>query len=177
MAVMKEFRTPADFWSGMVEPDFEDLLSNPADLRAAFHAAISLFHMHDWVWKSDEARVRAIFNVRKAKAEAADFADALESQYPDFGRVRGVANAAKHLELRPSSVRPVTNAPRHAANTFVQVMGGGGGYGVAGAYGKGEWGYASAPRVVLEGSTDIPFSDVAKAVYQMWETLGAAHGW
>ena len=49
MALLKEFRTPADFWFGMVEPDFADCEANKADLRAAFHAAISLFHMHDWV--------------------------------------------------------------------------------------------------------------------------------
>ena len=48
MALMKQFKTPADFWSGMVEPDFADCEANKADLRAAFHAAISLFHMHDW---------------------------------------------------------------------------------------------------------------------------------
>jgi hypothetical protein len=45
----------------MVEPDYLDCMKNPADLRAAFRAAISLFHMHDWVWKTHEAVVRAIF--------------------------------------------------------------------------------------------------------------------
>ena len=61
MPVVKEFRTAAEFWSGMVEPDYLDCLSKPDDLRAVFHAAVSLFHMHDWVWKTHEATVRAAF--------------------------------------------------------------------------------------------------------------------
>jgi hypothetical protein len=47
MAVVKKFRTPTDYWSGMAEPDYHDRIDNPADLRAAFHSAISLFHMQD----------------------------------------------------------------------------------------------------------------------------------
>jgi hypothetical protein len=43
MARIREFRTPADFWLGMVEPDFADCQANKADLRAALHTAISLF--------------------------------------------------------------------------------------------------------------------------------------
>lgn len=48
-----------------------------------------------------------------------DFADALEQRNADFGRIRGIAHAAKHLKLR--KVRPVPNAPSHAANTAIQT--------------------------------------------------------
>ena len=184
MAVVKEFRTAADYWSGMVEPDYLDCMNNPADLRAAFHAAISLFHMHDWVWKTHEAAVQAIFTFTDkigATIKVHDntsFANALEQQYSDFGRVRGIANAAKHLELKSNNIRPVANAPSHAANTSVQITGGGTGYNVGpGGYGVGAWSYAHGPRVVLAGPTDMEFSDVAKAVFEMWQQLRAAHGW
>ena len=183
MAVVREFRSAADFWSGMVEPDYQECLNSPADLRAAFHAAISLFHMRDWVWKTDEAAVRAAgFTFTDAAGttikvhDARSFAKALEQQCADFGRVHGIANAAKHLEIR--DIRPVANAPNHAANTAVKIEGGGSGYNVGpGGYGVGGGSYASRPRVVLAGSTDMDFSDVAKAVYDMWCNLRAAHGW
>src|SRR5258706_8334602 len=129
MALMKEFRKPGDFWSGMVEPDFTECAANKADLRAAFHAAISLFHMHDWVWKTHEQSLRASFTytdgTRKKVAvhDARSFANSLEQQFPDFGRIRSIANAAKHLEVK--DVRPVDNAASHAANTAVQVPGAG----------------------------------------------------
>ncbi len=184
MSVVKEFRTAADFWSGMVEPDYRDCLNDPADLRAAFHAAISLFHMHDWVWETDQSTVRANFNFTESgltnvPKKSTDFANALERQYPDFGLVRGIANAAKHLELKPpkKNLKLVHNAPRHATNTSVQIEGGWAGWNEGpGGYGEGNWGYAGRPRVVLKGSPDIEFSDIAKSVYQMWQTLRAKHG-
>src|SRR5258708_16629232 len=123
MALMREFRTPADFWSGMVEPDFADCQANKADLRAAFHAATSLFHMHDWIWKTHEGMVRTLFTYtdwrRKTHHvfDASSFANALEQQSPDFGRIRSIANAAKHLSL--NDIRPVASAARHATDTAV----------------------------------------------------------
>jgi hypothetical protein len=176
VAVVKEFRTAADFWSGMLEPDYADCIANCADLRAAFHAAISLFHMHDWVWRTHESAVRAAFtftdgNGRETNVhDAASFANSLEQQCEDFGRIRSIANAAKHLALR--DIRPVPNAASHAANTAVQTTGyGQGGYGM-GPYGGG-------PRVMLAGphGNDMEFSDVAKGVYDMWSKHRTAHGW
>lgn len=174
MAVILEFRTPADFWSGMVEPDYKDARSNPADLRAAFHAAISLFHMHDWIWRTYEASVGTSFTFRNSAGSAAavrdagTFANSLEQQCEDFGRIRSIANAAKHLQLR--DIRPVPNAASHAANTAVHIPGGAsGGYG-AGAIGYNRAGsYVGRPRVVLEGPSgqDMEFSHVAKVVYDM----------
>jgi hypothetical protein len=176
MAVVKEFRTAADYWSGMAEPDYHDSVDNPADLRAAFHSAISLFHMHDWVWKTHEAAVRAAFAFKDRTGamvnvyDAPTFANALEQQCEDFGRVRGIANAAKHLQL--SNVRQVPNAPSHAANTAVQTTGWG-----EGGFGRGP--YGGGPRVMLAGpnGNDMEFSDVAKGVYEMWSKLRTAHGW
>jgi hypothetical protein len=185
MALLKEFRTPADFWFGMVEPDFADCEANKADLRAAFHAAISLFHMHDWVWKTHRDAIKAIFTYRgrdrkkHAVHDAGSFANALEQQCPDFGRIRGIANAAKHLELRPADIRPVDNAAHHATDTAVQVPGAGlGGYGVGGyGYGTPGLSYAGYPRVMLAGPNDMEFFKVAEAVRNMWVALNGKHGW
>jgi hypothetical protein len=166
----------------MVEPDFADCLRNPADLRAAFHAASSLFHMHDWVWKTHEIAIRGSFtftdtNGRPTKVhDNRSFANALEQHCEDFGRIRGIANAAKHLEI---NVRPIPNAPSHAAQTSVKVMPAPGGYGV-GAMGYSVSGsYGGGPRVVLAGpnSTDMAFSHIARTVYDMWTALRAKHGW
>jgi hypothetical protein len=184
MTLMKEFRTPADFWFGMVEPDFADCEANKADLRAAFHAAISLYHMHDWVWKARADEVKLLFTYssgdRKMRAVhgARSFANALEQQYPDFGRIRSIANAAKHLEL--TEIRPVENAASHASNTAVQVPGAGlGGYGIGAGYGTPGLSYAGLPRVMLAGpnGNDIEFFHLAKTVRDMWTGLRASHGW
>ena len=94
---------------------------------------------------------------------------------PEFGRVRGIANAAKHLALR--DIRPVPNAPSCAADTAIST-GGAGGYGVAsGGYGVGALAYAGPPHVVLLGPPDMKFSEIAKAVYTMWGKFRSDHGW
>ena len=56
MTVTNQFVTAGDFWTGMLEPDYQEHLRNPESLRAALHAAISLFHMSDWVFHTHESQ-------------------------------------------------------------------------------------------------------------------------
>jgi hypothetical protein len=171
---MLEFRTAADFWSGMVEPDFAECLSNPADLRAAFHAASFLFHMHDWVWQTHKAAVQASYSIRANigdKEGAIAFANALGKQCPSFARIRDIANAAKHLKIG--------NPPKHAVDTSVRTIPALGGYGVGTIhYGVSGY-YGGGQRVVFAGpaEADIPFLQIARTVYGMWTALRAKRGW
>ena len=176
MGTVQQFTTSAEFWSEMVAPDFDEYLANTGDLRVALHLAISLFHMADWVYHSHETAVKASFtfmdknnNVQTITCSD-NFANALEQLCEDFGRIRGIANSAKHLKLRQSSVRSVQNAPSHAANTYVETTG----YGVGG-YGVG--GYGGTPHVILEGAIDMEFSQIAQAVFDMWVSLKSSYGW
>ena len=176
MAQVEQFKTASDFWSKMVIPDYQQYRDESADLRSALHAAISLFHMADWVFHTHEVAVKAAFNFTDKNgtvwpvSSEKEFANSLEQTCDDFGRIRGIANAAKHLKLMPSGIRPVQNAPSNAANTVVQETG----YGVGG-YGQGP--YGGSARVMLEGSTDMEFSTIAKTVFDMWESLIVKHSW
>ena len=111
-------------------------------------------------------------------SDASSFANALEQQSPDFGRIRSIANAAKHLSL--NDIRPVDSAARHATDTAVQVPGAGlGGYGIGAGYGTPGLSYAGSARVMLAGANgkDMEFFEVAKAVREMWIGLRGKHGW
>jgi hypothetical protein len=135
--------------------------------------------MHDWVWHTHELAVRKVFSITPRGKERGEdlFANKLEKQKPDFGLVRGIANAAKHLELRPSGIRPVPGAPSRAGDTSLST-GGAGGYGIgSGGYGSGALAYAGPERVVLAGPPEREFSEIAEAVYNMWNKLRATHGW
>ena len=171
MAIITQFTTAGDFWAEMLEPDYKAQAGAPDSLRAALHSAISLFHMSDWVFHTHESKVRAAFPIRcKTKYPESDFADALELGNQDFGRMRGICHAAKHLKLK--HIRPVPGAPSRSANTRVQATG----------YGEGPYGvgpYGGPPRVVLEGAdaNDLVFADIAKSVRTMWVELNAVHGW
>src|SRR3954451_968542 len=100
MSITNQFVTAADFWSGMVEPDYRAHRAEIESLRAALHVAISLFHMSDWVFHTHESQVRAGFTYVNAKSQLREpvcseitFADALEQTNADFGRIRGICHA------------------------------------------------------------------------------------
>jgi hypothetical protein len=176
MTIINQFLTAGDFWAGMLEPDYDAQLRDPASLRAALHAAISLFHMSDWVFHTHASGVRAAFTFRDAAgldqrvSSPATFANALEQRNQDFGRVRGICHAGKHLKL--TDIRPVPSAPSHSANTRVQAIGFG-----AGGFGSGPYGLT--PRVMLEGAggADIEFARIAQSVHTMWIDLNGVHAW
>jgi hypothetical protein len=132
--------------------------------------------MHDWVFHTHEGAVRSNFGYSDKKGDCRpvstpeEFANALEQLNDDFGRIRGIANAGKHLKLK--NIRPVQNAPSQAANTAIQITG----YG-QGGFGQGPFG--GSPRVMLEGAngSDMEFSNILESVYQMWSNLISTHGW
>ena len=167
--------TSQDFWTEMVEPDCDDYRKNIASLRRAFHSASSLFHLHDWVFHTDQTIVTTFTyldprsQTTKPVKKPSHFANYLEQTYPDFGLIRGVVNAAKHLVLTTPS--PVQNSPSNAANTQVQSTG----YGV-GPYGVGP--YGGSPRVVIEGQpNNLDYLNVMNNVFNMWQSVKAMHGW
>ena len=49
------------FWRDIVVPDYNDFAANIADLRRAFHCAISLFHLSDWMYVAHKAYIDANF--------------------------------------------------------------------------------------------------------------------
>lgn len=176
MTVLKQLKTAGDFWSEMVVPDCNEFDKDQTDLRKALHAAISLFHMHDWVFHTYTDTVKSTFTYtdndknKHRVSKASQFATSLEQRNHDFGRIRGIANAAKHLQL--TDIRPVSNAPSHAANTALQITG----YG-QGGYGHGP--YGGGGRVMLAGpdGNDMEFSLILQSVYEMWARLKQHHDW
>jgi hypothetical protein len=172
---VEKFQSANDFWVGMVEPDFQESQNNQGDLRAALHAAISLFHMSDWVFEQHQSMVRKAFTFNdksgqpQSVKDSKTFAHSLEEIESNFALIRGIANAAKHLALK--DIRPHPDAPSHSANTASQSLGWGeGGYGV-GPYGGG-------PQVMLEGANGhLHFSQIATSVYDMWVKLKNQHNW
>ena len=56
MTITNQFVTAGDFWTGMLEPNYKAQARRPGSLRAALHAAISLFYMSDWVFIPTRAR-------------------------------------------------------------------------------------------------------------------------
>jgi hypothetical protein len=164
------------FWRDIVKPDYNDFLEKIDDLRRAFHCAITLFHLGDWIYIAHKASIDASFTFKDTHGasqpvyDEKTFANALRDLHPNFELTRGIANSAKHLQLKNSGPHP--SAPTNAANTRVQSPGW-----QKGPYSMGP--HSGAPRVMLEGSAgrDLELSDLARSVFAMWESLSKKHGW
>jgi hypothetical protein len=171
-------QTPQEFWTYVVVPDYQEFMGKVDDLRLAFHCAISLFHMADWVYETYKPAIDSSFVFADRKSgvstpvrQVSQFANAISDLHPDFELIRQIANTAKHLQLTSTSPHP--NAPTNAANTAVQSTGFG-----QGGFGQGPFG--GTPRVMLanhRGQPDIEFSVIATTVFNMWQSLSSQHGW
>jgi hypothetical protein len=180
MAQVQKVSTYKEYKLEIVDKDHADFLADDGDIRKAFHSAISLFHLHDWVYAAHDSYINANFTFLLKSAptpvsNAKQFADSLSDASPDFALIRGVANSAKHLELRtpdPKRPPPPPSAPSNAANTFSQSTG----------WGEGKWGemkWGGAPTIMLEGANNnhIVLSRITSAVMTMWNDLFIKHGW
>ncbi len=178
---IEKVTTYAEYRSKIVEPDYRDFVDNESDLRMAFHSAISLFHLHDWVYGAQAAYINANFvfqnnGVATPVTGGPQFANALADLCPEFELIRGVANSAKHLTLRGRNAKrppPPSNMPSHAANTFSDP----GGWPDT-PWPDDEW-QDEVPAVKLEGDNGqhLVLIDVATTVHTMWTVQFAKHGW
>lgn len=160
------------FRTGMVEPDYQAFVHDQGDLRLGLHSATSLFHLSDWIWVAHEAYIRANFQWLQGGAlvpvtRREEFANAVADQHPNFENVRAMANAAKHLSLRPAPVsRPLpANRPSHVANTYVEF--------------STTWYGGKRGTVMVQGpgGADVPLIDILDSTRSFWDQLVTAHGW
>lgn len=174
MATPRAITNYIEFWEDIVLPDFNDATNNPGDMRAAFHCAISLFHLSDWLFVAHGTALIGQFNLVSRRpgrpVDETDFANALNAADPNFELIRGIANSAKHLQLRYTGNQP--NSPSVAGNTHPTITGV---FSTAFSTAFNQSSY----RVILAGpnGADTDFLDIAKAVVDMWRRLSAQHGW
>lgn len=180
---MESITNYTDYWRAVVSEDFDDCIKHKSSLRRAFHCAVSLSHMADWVFFGEEAIIRQQFTFldkNGTQAQVGDegqFAVALSQLLPEFAVIRGVATSAKHFKLRQPTIQRLKahdqDAPTSPANTFFQE-------GSWGASWGGTWGRSWGPTPVqIEGTggNHRNFNDVASKVRTMWVNLAAQHGW
>jgi hypothetical protein len=171
---LKKIQTASAFWDDVVVPDFSEYInSHSPDLRKAMHAASALFHMSDWVFVTHKTYVEATFTfvdrnqATKAASSASEFANSLEQATSDFGLIRGIANASKHLDLK--DIRPVHGAPSNFSNLAI--------YTLSSLKSHSESKYQGASVQIEAAGQNIEFSPVAENVFKMWRNLKQQHNW
>ena len=153
--------TAAEFLTQMVLPDYEELLRNPTDLRKAFHLATSLFQLRDWVFLEFGSQ-------RWASVE--QLQQFLQNKCTDFGLIRDVSNASKHLRLTSPST-PATGVT-WAGDTFATLVATGLALSSARHYQGG-----SDILIAVDSGVPVRFAKVAENVIKMWQQLFKDEGW
>ena len=156
-------RSARDFWTRIAQPDYEDFRDHPTDLRAAFHAAASLYHVVDWIWGDYKGQPLKIFGTQTF---AALRDHVIKNECDDLRLLRDVADSTKHFRLDRQSAT-VPSASGITTRTT--------GYG-EGGYGEGP--YGGAPQVIVELPGGIRhLTAIAENVHDMWDRLFSEKGW
>jgi hypothetical protein len=149
---------PRKFFENHVTPNYKGWFASPLDERLAKNAVADANNMAARVfhyWRSrDSTKIYGATSEGQYRNELA------VRECPDFGLVRDVADAHKHVELDRRN-RRVTRADQTAK--------GGMGWG-QGGFGEGVFG---GPQLVvqLDNGTKRPLSAIMKNVIEMWQRL------
>ena len=101
---------PQEFWRDHVLPNCEEYRKHPGSMRHAMNAALSAFHMADWVWTTyHDTDPQKVAGTRHKLDYCRHLAN---NGCPDFLVLKDIAEAHKHLVLDRSTpyVRAVTSA-------------------------------------------------------------------
>jgi len=148
--------TPKDFFDEVVEPNYNQFMSEPSSFRTAINVAISLFSMHEWIFELSKPKVEKLLG--KTFVKKHNLWKHIEGQTSEACYIRDVANASKHVRL---TINPSTKMT-HIANTSIQM--------VTVGYNSPNPKPARTPSVIMdEQGQAISFDDCAESMFKFWQ--------
>jgi len=145
------------FFHDHVIPSIQDWQADETALHKAMLVATNLAHMADYYWKCYSNDARKVFK----KASLKDFREQLEITYPDYGLLRDICDAHKHLELSRASKR-ITKADQ----TKIGKMGWG-----EMKWDEGRWGSPEEVVVTDDSGEKHHFVAMVQRTEAMWKSL------
>lgn len=157
-----------DYFDNITAAAYRQFMKSEVTFLVVYSMAAGLYHLAEWVYLHDEAKVQAKYGAH-IKSAGALWADVVETSIADAGFIRDLNNAAKHAKLRFDPQKPKKGDPstamHHAANTFITSTGWG-----QGAWDEGPWG--GGRQVMMdEAGREVALEPVATAVFNFWEVL------
>jgi hypothetical protein len=152
--------TADKYFDEVLKPQYDAFLSDPSSFPSAFNLASALFHFHEWMLASHKAAVEKHYG-KSFKTEGAFWAE-VESSNAQFGYVRDLANASKHVELTKRRSTPMKKVAQASMTD--------------GAFGPGfqRDAFQTSQIKIEVGSQVIDFDTCAKALFSYWANLRAA---
>lgn len=148
-----------DYFLQVMIPNKQAFFGNQSAFAAAINFATSLFHFHEWLFDEFKTELESFFGATFNSKGA--FWKAVEASNPNFGYMRDVTNASKHVRI--GGKYSTSTGMSHIANTHIVEIGYGHGYGVA---------YGGGNKVVFDdGGNQIGFDTCAQELFDYWQKL------
>lgn len=158
-----------DFWKTHAEPNYAEYIRQPTEVRLAMNAALSAFHVADYVWTTyhDDAP----YKVAKTKDVEAYQNHLQRNECEQFRELRDIATAHKHMRLTGhTEARFVWSATQtylqsdNVGSDVTYVEG-------------GQSGSQQGPVILfnLTDGTSRAFYPILESVMRMWERLIREH--
>lgn len=152
-----------DYFLKVMKPNYDAYFGASSTFASAFNLATTLFHFHEWLFDQYKPQLEQNFNI--TFAGKGQFWQAIQGTNANFGYIRDVTNASKHVTIGGSQFAPPSTGITHIANTHIISTG----YG-QGGYGQGR--YGGGPAVVFDDAgNQISFDDCASQLFAYWKKL------
>ena len=89
--------TPVEFFQEFVKKNWQEFQCNTGDRRIGFNAAVTAFHMSDYMFEYYKDKEPKILWFAETRAE---YIRGLCHETPDFQHIQSIANAFKHLKTQ-----------------------------------------------------------------------------
>jgi hypothetical protein len=121
-----KIETPGEFFVHVVNPDVDEFINEPTDLRRAYHACTSLLSLRDWIVKSYFKQNWSWQNQSQSKiTTTGEIQKALNAIDKSFEITTDIANASKHMVLAPNRRQTeLYGAANVAISTATTAVGG-----------------------------------------------------
>lgn len=150
-----------DYFLNVLSPNKKSFFGSSSEFATAINFATSLFHFHEWLFDEYKSDLEREFGTTFAKK--GDFWGAVQATNHNFGYIRDVTNASKHVKISGTgNIKPSTGMS-HIANTHIVAIGYGQSYGQA---------YGGGSKVVFDDAgQQVSFDTCAQELFDYWQQL------
>jgi hypothetical protein len=148
------------YYDWVLKPQYDDFFSKPAEFRHLINLASSLFHYHEWLFSDYSAQLHIELSVGQPVQTPGQFWAEVQATNANFGFIRDIANASKHVKL----TRNPSTSMTHMANTTIQVA----------TWDNAQWDQAKWDEPYAtskDGTSDVLFDTCANELFQYWDAL------
>lgn len=152
-----------DYFLSVVMPNHRAFFNAPSNFASAFNLATTLYHFHEWLFEQYKSELETHFGT--TFSSKGKLWQAVEQTNSNFGYIRDVTNASKHVTIGGARHAQPSTGMTHIANTHI----------VSAAFGQGCYGqgrYGGGPNVVFEDAgKQISFDECASQLFAYWKSL------